>query len=78
MRVLRPVPSRFCLSGKVMTQEFVCDKCQESPDGPPTAVVTFKGKDGEDQPFDGCSSPLTLCQSCAPKLYRIVNSFVKR
>lgn len=61
-----------------MAQVFVCDKCQESPEGEPTAVVSFKDKEGNDQNFQTGSSPLTLCQSCGPKLFRLIDGFLKR
>ena len=53
---------------------FTCSKCQESPEGEPSAIVDFKdGKGTTQNPF-----PLILCQSCAPKAYRLlVREFLK-
>lgn len=61
-----------------MAQVFVCDKCGESPEGDPSGVVSFRGKDGTEQNFENGTSQPTLCESCAPKLYRLINNFLKR
>lgn len=78
MSELWAITSRFDLSGEVMAQVFVCDKCGESPDGDPSAVVSFRGKDGTEQNFESGTSQPTLCESCAPKLYRLINGFLKK
>lgn len=57
-----------------MSAVFTCDKCGETPEGEPTGVLSFVDKEGEMQtPF-----PITLCESCAPKAYRLlVKDFLK-
>jgi hypothetical protein len=57
---------------------FICDKCQEAPEGAPTAVLSFKDKEGVERDFQVGQGPLTFCQSCAPKLFRHIDGFLKK